>query len=498
MKKLVSLLLAACLMASLATVPAFAEEDPFAQPVELVWYAIGTGPADGEMVMAEFNKVLSEKYNTTIKLNYTGWDDWENKYNLLLTSGEKIDLVYVNATLYNRYAPVGAFKDLTELFPTLMPKTYAFFDEDSLGQMSVDGKIYAVPLSMHGYIPYGIFYRKDLADKYGCEPITDIATFESYMDAIVANEPGITPYNGNPSDAFLYMFRANYGFETIAGSTSSIIVMGDIDDTGSVIAYPFTDEYVEWSKKIKEWADRGYWSSNCLSATLGTWDNIQVGTSAISVENPEGVASLVTTISKLNPDFAFDYWCFTSLTGYSVPNPVLQDGFAVPQSSQNTERTLRILEAIKTDPELYDLYMYGIEGYHYDLTEDGQLVTPSASQDPSVVTGYDPAGAGWGMRVEDLVRTNVTQWSGLEPLMDEIRSISVPNRYGAISLDYADVQAELAAVNQVVQQYGTPINVGLVDDVDAAIAEYRQKLTDAGIDKLVAYVQETVTAACGE
>ena len=128
-----------------------------------------------------------------------------------------------------------------------MPKTYAFFDEDSLGQMSVDGKIYAVPLSMHGYIPYGIFYRKDLADKYGCEPITDIATFESYMDAIVANEPGITPYNGNPSDAFLYMFRANYGFETIAGSTSSIIVMGDIDDTGSVIAYPFTDEYVEWS-----------------------------------------------------------------------------------------------------------------------------------------------------------------------------------------------------------------------------------------------------------
>ena len=37
MKKLVSLLLAACLMASLATVPAFAAEDPFAQPVELIW-----------------------------------------------------------------------------------------------------------------------------------------------------------------------------------------------------------------------------------------------------------------------------------------------------------------------------------------------------------------------------------------------------------------------------------------------------------------------------
>lgn len=496
MKKMSALVLALCLLATLAVVPAAAEENPFAEPVELVWYAIGAAPSDGEMVMTEFNKVLSEKYNTTIKLNYTGWDDWENKYNLLLTSGEKIDLVYVNATLYNRYAPAGAFMDITEMFPELMPTTSTFFDDAAKAEFSIDGKIYAVPLSMHGYIPYGVFYRKDLAEKYGCEAISDFATFEAYMDAIVANEPDMIPYNGNPEDAFRYMFKATYGFENIAGSTSSIIVMGDIDDTNSVVAYPFTDEYVEWAKKMKDYADRGYWSSNCLSATLGTWDNIQVGTSAISVENPEGVASLVTTISALNPDFDFDYWSFTTLTGYSVPNPVLQDGFAVPQSAQNAERSLRILEAIKTDSDLYDLYMYGIEGYHYDLTTEGRLVTPSASQDASVVTGYDPAGAGWGMRVEDLVRSNVTQWSGLEPLMEQIRSISVPNRYGAISLEYADVQAELAAVNQVVQQYGTPINVGLVDDVDAAIAEYRQKLTDAGIEKLVEYVQATVTAYC--
>ena len=165
MKKILSLILSVCLLASLVCLPAMAEENPFAEPVELVWYAIGTGPSDGEMVMEAFNKLLKEKYNTTIKLNYTGWDDWENKYNLLLTSGEKIDLVYVNATLYNRYAPAGAFIDLTEMFPELMPQTYSFFNEDALKEISVDGKVYAVPLSVHGYIPYGVFYRKDLADK---------------------------------------------------------------------------------------------------------------------------------------------------------------------------------------------------------------------------------------------------------------------------------------------------------------------------------------------
>lgn len=107
MKKMSALVLALCLLATLAVVPAAAEENPFAEPVELVWYAIVLRPPTAEMVMTEFTRMLSEKYNTTIKLNYTGWDDWENKYNLLLTSGEKIDLVYVNATLYNRYAPAG-------------------------------------------------------------------------------------------------------------------------------------------------------------------------------------------------------------------------------------------------------------------------------------------------------------------------------------------------------------------------------------------------------
>ena len=66
------------------------------------------------------------------------------------------------------------------------------------------------------------------------------------------------PYNGNPEDAFRYMFRATYGFETISGSTSSIIVMGDINDYKSVVAYPMTDEYVEWAKRMKDYADRGY------------------------------------------------------------------------------------------------------------------------------------------------------------------------------------------------------------------------------------------------
>lgn len=102
--------------------------------MELVWY--GHANASGtEEALAKMNKILKERYNTTLVVNHIGWGDWQSQYNLLLTSGENIDLIYVNSAIYSQYAPTGAFQDLTELFPEYMPETYKYFTEDELKQV---------------------------------------------------------------------------------------------------------------------------------------------------------------------------------------------------------------------------------------------------------------------------------------------------------------------------------------------------------------------------
>ena len=98
------------------------------------------------------------------------------------------------------------------------------------------------------------------------------------------------------------------------------------------------------------------------------------------------------------------------------------------------------------------------------------------------------------MRVKGLIREDAGVWEGYQPLLNQLNSMSVPNKFGAVVLDYTNVQAELAAVNQVVQQYGMPINVGIVDDVDAAVEEYRAQLESAGIDRLVEEVKAQMLA----
>ena len=470
------------------------QDDPFAEEVELLLYSSGSSGQDTEMVMEEFNKKLKEKCNTTIKVTCLGWDNYENQYNLILTSGEKADLLYVNPSLYNRYASSGAFTDLTELFPTYMPKTYSLFTEEQLQQIKVNGSIYMVPSYEGNFSQNGIFYRLDLAQKYNVDEINSLETLEAYMDAIAQNETDIRPIDGNPEGALFQLFKAYYGFESIAGSNTSIIMVKSYDDIENIIAYPFTDEYVEWAHKMKDWADRGFWSSNALSSTMDPWSSIQVGTSAITQANADGANNMMKIMAEKLPDASCAYWSLADLTGYSYLNPVQENGFAIPASSPNAERALRVLEIIKTDSELFDLWMYGIEGYHYDLTNQGELIRPANGQDPAAVNTHSMSGAQYAMRVKDLMRFDVGGWEGYDALIKHLQEIEVPNKFGAVALDYTNVSAELAAVTQVVQQYGSPLNIGIVNDVDEAIEEYRSQLKTAGVDKLLAEVTAQMNA----
>jgi putative aldouronate transport system substrate-binding protein len=487
---LVGLLIACCAFTAFAQPAAevsanAGNEDPFKDYVELVMYSSGSSGADTEKVMAAFNEKLKEKCNTTINVTCLGWGNYKNQYQLILTTGEPADLMYVNPSLYSLYAPDGAFLDVTDLFKQCMPTVYASFTEDQLAQAKVDGKLYMIPSYESNYSQNGIFYRVDLASKYGIGKIDSLESFEAYADAVSANEKGLRVIDGNPEQTLYQIFKAYYGFEAIAASTTSPIMVKSNDDIHSIIAYPFTEEYVQWAKLMKSWAGKGYWSSNALSSTAGPWASIQAGTSAITQANADGAKNMMGYMASKLPQAQCAYWSFADLYGYSYVNPVIENGFAVPASSPNAERALRVLEVIKTDQELFDLWMYGIQGLHFSLTEEGNLVKPAAGVDPTTVNNHSMSGAQYAMRFQSLMRSEAGVWEGYADLLSHLKSLETLNKFAAVSLDYSDVQAELAAVNQVVQQYGYPINVGIVDDVDAAIAEYRSQLKTAGIDRLL-------------
>lgn len=166
--------------------------------VELQFYMLGDAPKDLPAIQAEVNKMAEADLNATVKFNFTSWTDWDQKYKLLLSSGQAIDLIFTaDWTQYQSYAKRGAFLALDDLLPKAAPELQKFVPEKMWEDVKVDGKIYTVPATFKEYVTNGFVYREDLRKKYNLPEPKDLASYEAYMDGIVKNEPDMMPMSLN-------------------------------------------------------------------------------------------------------------------------------------------------------------------------------------------------------------------------------------------------------------------------------------------------------------
>ena len=89
------------------------------EKVHLIMWTSGTASRDHEKVADKLSELAERDLNATLEWNR--YPDIQ-KLNLLLTSGEKIDLIYTaNYQNYAVYAAKGAFNPLDELVPAVSP-----------------------------------------------------------------------------------------------------------------------------------------------------------------------------------------------------------------------------------------------------------------------------------------------------------------------------------------------------------------------------------------
>ncbi|CAH1055503.1 extracellular solute-binding protein [Paenibacillus pseudetheri] len=455
--------------------------------VKLTWYLVGDTHKDMDKVLAEWNKMLEKDLNTTVDLKFTTWNDWQTKYNLLLTSGEKIDMIFASSWAdFYKLSKQGAFLDLTNLLPEYAPETWGNVPKDDWGSVTVGGGIYAVPNTVPEYTPAGYVYREDWRKELGLPEFTDLNSIEAYMDA-VKTKKHVTPINGLVYDNVKFLSQYWNDFQMIGGS--EVIAATSYDTPRDIQIVPFTDKYEAWVKKMKEWADKGYWNKNSLSSKQEAGDFIKTGQGAIYWRNPSSAGGFINEVKSKKLNMEISYFPFTRFHNYVLPTLPSSNAMAVPKSSENPERTLMVLDKLRNDPVYFDLMTYGIEGKHWAKGKDAKtIVIPAPGVDLNVTPRFDIAS--WGWRYEPNMLKEEGGWDGLDKLKEEFKPISKPDIFGPIYMDYDPVKTELAAVNQVFEQYGKPLMLGLIPDVDAALKTYRDKLKSAGIEKLLTYVKE--------
>ena len=149
---------------------------------------------------------------------------------------------------------------------------------------------------------------------------------------------------------------------------------------------------------------------------------------------------------------------------------------AISTASKNPERAMMFLNLLNTDPEVMTLMNYGVEGVHYNLTEDG-CVEFTAERD-----NFKPwtNGVGNVTILPPTVEQGVGFWDTYTSYYGNAKEIPILG----FAYDGSGVETEMSAVANVVEEYLLPLCTGAVDP-EQKLPEFLEKLEQNGVNTVL-------------
>ena len=316
----------------------------------------------------------------------------------------------------------------------------------------------------------------------------------SYLEVIKKNEPSMIPINldskYDPGTVFSDL-------QTVFGYNSSMdliesVSYDELDDSGKVYDM-FGDRNGQSGKKaatlLKDWYYKGYINKNPFSNKVRSIDSLVQGKSAVGFGNSVDIQASLAEAKALEMDVEI---IPVLKNGKSAANSYLNNGVAISSNSKNPERAMMALDLIMEDKAYNYLCYFGVEGKNYTITSDNKIGLPLG------VTGnnntYPPDAAGFWFTNKDQFLPLATWTDEYIKLNKQIPSMLTRSPWETFSFDQSNLNAEMANLAQVDQQYLTPIEVGAVNNVEEAIRTLKTKQIAVGWQKVYDEVQKQADA----
>lgn len=449
------------------------------KPYEIV-YAYPTFdnvPADIQLVQNEINKIAKEKINVTVKLLPISNSAFANQINLMMSSGEKLDMIAMLGN-YSTQVTRGVLYPIGEIMEENAPGIIDALGADYYNATKVGGVSYGVPSIRDLAQNFGFVMRKDLVDKHNIDlqSMEDFEQFGEVFKTLKENEPDMVSATNLAGGTILGTYRT---FDPL-GNELGVLLNSGLDDL-KVVNWFATEEYESMIRKLREWYQAGYILKDAAT-------------------NPESNHAIVKSgkaagyFSQMKPGFDAQESRMAGHAMVSVEtvapvaktDTVTNVAIGVAAKSENPEKTLQFLNLMYTDKEIVNLIDWGIEGKHY-VKIDGQ---DNMIKYPDGVTGDNVGYKNYGWMHGNQFLSYV--FEGDEPdvyvNMEAFNQSAAKSKALGFTFNGDLVKNEIAACNAVLQQYKGVLESGSVD-VDKVLPEFLKKLEDAGINKIIAEKQ---------
>ena len=479
MKKLVSLLLALCMLLSVCAL-AHADDKVV---INLTRCTFNLATPDSEQVKKvedAINAYIADKINVQIKLTDIGSGEYTEKANLALANNE-INLLWTasweSVIGTNDLVPKNAVYDITDLLPGTA--LYGSMAEGQWEATKYNGKNYFVPVYKDNVEGYDVMFRKDLVEKYGWDitAVKSLADLESMLAD--AKAEGLKyPFLTQKTAMFYRWYIGAFDFFTADANTNFFAVSRA---TNEVVDTILTPEYAEFCKLMGDWAEKGYISE----------DEANKVTTDTTTQSQDWAISWWTDIpvnEEANSRYKQDVVMQPIAPRFAHSTSALGSCYCITANSteEQAKAAIAFLGLLYTDATLADMYTFGIEGEDFEYTqEEGQAIKHVTQHSDKYNHSM------WESASATIVTPMYNEPDNKADLYIDFNGGAETSCAAGFRFDKSPVEAAYTACSSLFEQYGFQLENGAIpaDAVDAYIEQYQEELDAAGYQEVLAEFQ---------
>ena len=471
--------------------------------------------ANSDKVWAAFNEQLQQYVpNTTVEFIDVSFDEYSEKFSQVLASGEGVDLAWTG-WLINKPQNIadGNLMPLDDLLAEYGQGIVDILGENvvEIHRNAADGKLYYLP-SWQGLCGErrGWLVVTEIAELAGDTWIEDT---EAALNKWRNNYSGIEDFQAVLDQATKYLAAAKeagklgagintgrvFGWSMYNGTRSNPGVGGSEigipfeDNTFTVIDGVASEHYKLYAKTMADWYKEGYIRSDIMSVDTSTLTMPKNGeitdtTYVFSCDPYLTEADQEAAIADAGMDMTYlpiEENAYLILGG--------DTSYAIPYCADEPERAMMVLNAIYSQPDLYNTLIYGIEGEDYTKNADGTITTSYVGASPTADDSYGIQRWIIGSCKNALINngTDPNYYADLEALEETARV----NPFLNFTFDRTNVEGICASILNVYYEYGPQIDNGVAgDNWEELYNNYMAARKDAGIEELVTEFQNQLNA----
>jgi putative aldouronate transport system substrate-binding protein len=335
-----------------------------------------TPPSSTNEVKQEIEKAT----NTKLNINWVSSNNYGDKFNVTLASGDIPDLILVRDPfdpVFRKAAEQGAFWDVSSYikdYPNLSSKIAPIAWELT----KINGANFGVPRPRPSEAEQFLIVRKDWLDKLGLQPPTNTEELYTVMRAFTEQDPdgnGIADTVGlagqmNPTDMgtfkqFEHTFTGAFGeWKVQDGALVHVALLPESREALELLEKAHNEKLIPLdaaSLKITQ-----------------VKDMFKAGKAGILEEKAGTLQEYYDALKAADPSFEFsNFLPLTNVNGYNPKSPGFSGMNAIPKSVPE-EKMKKILAMIDkwSEDEIFIMHQQGVEGIHHTVN-NGEVTVNS-------------------------------------------------------------------------------------------------------------------------